>query len=308
MLKILIVNRSGKITEEFAPVLMRFVSSEDAPADSLYARLDWCGKTGDFFSCRAELDGKELFCGRIDELTEYQSESGCYTEIRARSLQALLLDNEAKPQSYCIPSFDLIFEKHFRPLGFSSFIGPAGAFNGELNITKGMSEWKVLEEFCRIFTKTTPRIINDGVIDISGEHHPEIIHIGKNRLISFQKKMKKSMLISDLYVRTYNAGGYDLHISSDNAEMLGVKRIRYYNAAGNRTMSYDDITGMLQKAENKAESITLECIGAVTAQTGDIIKPEGDRKSYYIRDICITAGEKGIRTKITAGVKGNVAK
>ena len=307
MLKILIRSKSGRIIEELSPLIMRFLSSEDAPADSLYARFERRGKTADFFSCSAELDGDALFCGIIDELTEYTGETGSYLEIRARTIEALLLDNEAKPQSYCLPSFDLIFEKHFRPLGFSSFIGPANAFNGELNITKGMSEWKVLEEFCRSFTGTKPCVTNDGVIDISGDNSPQIIHIGKSRIISVERKLKKSMIVSDIYVRTCNSGGYDLHLSSDYAEKLGTKRVRYYNAVGSRKISFDEITQMQKKAADKAGSLTLECTGAVRAKAGDIVIPEGETDRFYVREICITAGENGIRTKITAGVKMNVA-
>ena len=128
-----------------------------------------------------------------------------------------------------------------------------------------------------------------------------------DRIISVERKLKKSMIVSDIYVRTCNSGGYDLHLSSDYAEKLGTKRVRYYNAVGSRKISFDEITQMLKKAADKAGSLTLECTGAVRAKAGDIVIPEGETDRFYVREICITAGENGIRTKITAGVKMNVA-
>lgn len=52
-----------------------------------------------------------MFRGIVDEQIETISESGIILEINARSLAALLLDNEAMPQSCCLPDMQLLWRE-----------------------------------------------------------------------------------------------------------------------------------------------------------------------------------------------------
>ena len=63
MLKILIRSKSGRIIEEFSPLIMRFLSSEDAPADSLYAGLSGAEKRQIFFHAVPNLT--EMHCSAV---------------------------------------------------------------------------------------------------------------------------------------------------------------------------------------------------------------------------------------------------
>lgn len=98
----------------------------------------------------------------FDGIVDIQKES-CADKMMlmlvARSRAALLLDNEAVPQTYGMPSLATIFARHVQPYGFTTFYGNVKAFNGELTITKGMSEWQAAAEFCTRFCMK-PRVLD----------------------------------------------------------------------------------------------------------------------------------------------------
>ena len=67
--------------------------------------------------------GRVLFAGIVDEQVLSESGDGITVELSARSRAALLLDNEARPQIYYMPSLKLMFERHAAPYGFTGYLG-----------------------------------------------------------------------------------------------------------------------------------------------------------------------------------------
>ena len=60
----------------------------------------------------AEENGEVVFLGEIDSIVSERSATAQTMKISARSLAALLLDNEAEPLDYNSPSPQLIFRRH----------------------------------------------------------------------------------------------------------------------------------------------------------------------------------------------------
>ena len=102
-------------------------------------------------------DGEVFFRGLIDEQEVAIDSGGVSLQVCARSLAALLLDNEAIPQTYYVPSAKLIYQRHAQPYGFPAFSGRDKAFSAKLQIDKGTSEWEVIESFCRDHLGARPR-------------------------------------------------------------------------------------------------------------------------------------------------------
>ncbi len=73
-------------------------------------------------------EGEVVFFGPVDELQRRFSSEGCMLEIVARSMAALLLENEAIPQTYAYPSLPLLFERHGKPYGFTEWEGNPADF------------------------------------------------------------------------------------------------------------------------------------------------------------------------------------
>lgn len=286
------------------PLNSHIIFSEDAPADSLSAVFSVTGKIPVLTSVKVENAGELIFQGIIDEQTETLSQNGMLLEIKARSLAALLLDNEACPQIYYSPSFDLLMKRHFNRLGFHQYIGNDNKHNGELHITKGMSEWKVLKNYCQYFLNTSPVITKDGIINISGNHTQEITYIQNFRrtLISLIHKRKPSVLLSDVYTRTYMAGGYEMYLPVKKAEELGVKRRRYIDSINSSSRTVQSALKILEKSQRNYEEYITESAGCMICEVGSQILIEELNLCLRVKEIIYTLNKNGEKTKIRAEV------
>ena len=112
--------------------------------------------------------------------------SGMTLRLTARSEAALLLDNEALPQTYINPSLKQLFDRHAAPYGFAGMAGNQGAFRGKLTVKKGMSEWQVFEEFCGYFLGTTPRVTYLGILDATGKPSEKQVFFSNQGGISYR--------------------------------------------------------------------------------------------------------------------------
>lgn len=100
----------------FNPKSVTLIREKNVPADSLDV-LFLSGINGIEYAEIAVFDGSKcVFRGIVDEQVETISESGIILEINARSLAALLLDNEAMPQSCCLPDMQLFYGEKFLTL------------------------------------------------------------------------------------------------------------------------------------------------------------------------------------------------
>lgn len=303
MLKYEVTDISGKSTQFRFPVRAGIISSYDAPADSLSAVFAAEGKIPLLKTIVVSSGSRIIFSGEIDEQTETVSSGRHLLELRARSRESILLDNEARPQTYCMPSMPLLMKRHFEALGFEGFIGTEKAFNGELNITKGMSEWEVLDCFCRKFVGTVPRLTVDGIIDISGEDNGELILIGNEaRLLSSVRHRKRHVLMSELFVRTHIRGDYDMKINDSLAQSCKVARRRYVNAV--RTMA--SAKKIIESADNAFESYENLYSGCIICRPGDKIRSSSDSRIMRVREVRYLRDSSGEKTRIFAEVTGNV--
>lgn len=283
------------------PLSVSFVSSDDAPADSLTVVFAVNESVYPVVSVIVENGGERIFNGLVDTQTEQQTSGGMLLTLTARSLECILLDNEALPQTYCMPSMPLIFKRHLEVLGFKEYIGTDKAFNGEMIISKGMSEWAVLEMFCKRFLKTVPKIDCFGVIDISGRKNDEVVYIsesGKNRCISKKRILKRSCLISDIIARTCISGGYEMPLENDFAKKLGVNRRRYVNTIDSESRSVLDTKKILDKSVRNYEQFVLECNGCILCGTGAAVILEDDNKKLRVNEIHYNLNSEGETTTL----------
>ena len=284
------------------PLKVSITRSYDAPADAAITELLAKGSFKEIAALEI-MDGTEsLFYGIVDEQTERESGSSRKVVLKARSLEALLLDNEAQPQTYCLPSFGILFERHFRELGFTGFEADDKIYNGELVISKGMSQWDVLSDFCKRFSGTVPVITREGIIDIKNRKDQRQIIVGKDRIADLVKKYRRCEMISEIRVRSCSSGGYDMLISGEKAKSIGVKRRRYVNISGSRTSNVDDIRKLKDRTEKAYETIELTYSGLINADKDDRLSVEGCKNDYIIKEISILKDSKGTRTKIFAEV------
>lgn len=247
------------------PLSVRINQEEDTPADDLTAEFPLTSILPPlaFIYVQAE-GGGMVFSGIVDEQIVQYTARGAVCILKARSLAALLLDNEALPQTYYMPSMPVLFKRHIQPYGFTGFTGSKAAFSAKLQITKGMSEWGVLALFCKEFLGTVPRIAAQGVVDVSGQIQPETVLFSNSGGVQYscmRESRKRYKLLSEVMVRAGKDGSYSTRTADEEAVSQMVLRRRYLNAAEDTRKPAVCGESMLREARRKAYEITLDCPG-----------------------------------------------
>ena len=306
MLKYILTDTSGIVTGLSEPVSMNLVSSSDAPADSLRITFALSGDIPVVYSVRVQNGGDTVFFGYADEQTETVCGSGVLLTVKARSLAAVLLDNEACPQVYCLPTMEMLFQRHFRPLGFEGYTGGDRVCRGDLVISKGMSEWQVLSRFCRSCGLEEPWVTHDGIIVTDGRQADTIFLDGASPRLRLSRTVRRNALISDIYIRTSKADGYAYHMENDHARENKGLRIRYLNAADDFRRSPAYAKKMMDAGNSAYITCTVQVGGIISCRTGDRLVIGGQGEGFIIRELRYILGRDGEMTVITAEVENNV--
>lgn len=280
------------------PVSVRLNRTEDAPADGFTGIFPLTGSFGEITGLRIYgTDGALCLDGLVDEQKE-SCGSGRFLTLTARSRSALLLDNEAVPQTYCMPSLETVFLRHVKPYGFAGWKGSNKVFPGALQITKGMSEWQAAQAFCRKFLRTEP-VITGGVFDASGERPQGNLLFDLDSGVKYSSltvQSKYVSLYSELYTQSGKSGNYAVTAQDTQAQGLGVKRRRFL-ASGT------DAEALIGSARRKAYSVTVLCPGEIPAKLRMAAavrdKALGSTKNLYISEINYTLDADGEFTRFT---------
>lgn len=260
------------------PLYVRIDMDEDAPAHGLNVTFPISSDINqnveelNYIKVYSDDMEKLIFDGIVDEQETELSSSGAILKISSRSIVAILLDNEALPQTYYLPSIDTIFKRHVKPYGFNGYIGNNKQFSTSFKVKKGMSEWSVLESFCNDFLEVTPFFTNDRKLDITGGTSGEnIIFSNKGdgfKYTSISKNVKRCDLISEVFVRCQKDGSYSNRIYSQKNIDSGIIKKCYLN-------SLDDIKTpvfrgeqIINKSLRDSFEINLVCIGGIFTEIG----------------------------------------
>lgn len=250
---------------------------KEAVADALTLVLacDVCNR--DFAFVCVEHDGKVIFKGIVDEQTETQTAAAVLVEIVARSMAAVLLDNEALPQIYHKPSMDEIFRRHIQPLGFESYIGKNGILNGELSITKGLSVWRVLQMFQSSCGGAEPKVRMDGTIDVSDNREEQTVILSPKIMVERSHTKKRYSVISKVCTRGRSGAGYEIAEENPLAKKLNICRIRYLNAANTVSRSVNSGASLIAQGNRAYEYTKMRCVGCLLYPLGTKIIAEGQK-------------------------------
>ncbi|WBY63838.1 MAG: hypothetical protein ACFWUD_03115 [Thermocaproicibacter melissae] len=278
------------------PVRGRYDSAEDAPADGLRAEFPLAKSCGTLTKLRVSgTDGSVLFFGTVDIQREITCGTGNVLNLSCRSLAGLLLDSEAVPRTYDAPSLPVIFERHIRPYGFTSFLGSQAICRGELCVRKGMSEWQAAAEFCRKFLRTEPRV-KGMVFDASGTAAAEPLLLDNSagmRYFRAEVRQRNCDILTKIYAPDTRTGLYRL-AAEENESITGVHRVRCL------ANPESDASTVLRKTERSAFSVYAECPGTPATETGasaSLRDPVlGEFADMVVAQVRCTWDEDGIRT------------
>lgn len=231
---------------------------ENIPADDLTVMLPIMDLSRELSGVTV-FDGEEnVFKGVVDEQVNFTDTKDCYTKIVARSMAAVLLDNECKPISYSYPSTSVIFKRHLLLNGIERFKGGERVVEGNIKIPKGAAEWQALTSFSLKAFGKTPRVEADGTVNFNGvESDKSLIFSNTDGIgyYSVKENNKRCKPISEVCAKTSASGFYDTVLHNDAAEKRGIRRIRYIDALSDSTLQVGD--AMIKNCEKSSYEITV---------------------------------------------------
>lgn len=203
---------------------------EKVPADDLTAVFG-ADITDELAKIEIYKNEKLFFCGIVDEQINVYPNGYIYTKISARSMAALLIDNEAMPQVYVNPNALTVFLRQVKSVGINEYVCEKKPFAGRITISKGQSRWDAVDSFCRSCLGTIPEVSADGKLLMCGYVPDKTLFFGENGIrVSYAHICRKRhKLISDVFVKTSSAGDYTVAIKNETAQANGVMRQRYLN-------------------------------------------------------------------------------
>ncbi len=265
MLSLVITDCEGVKKDVSSPLTVILNSETDVPADDLTVTFPYnkeLSENADYIT--AFNNGKLIFKGQIDEISNIKTSRAVITKITARSLAALLLDNEAEPVTYINPASEFIFNKHLKPFGITEYTADEVPFYGSLKIDKGMTHWQVFKNFCKNLYGVDPRITGDGKALFKGYDVKEIVTFGDLSgdivYYSIKENKKRCELISEVRLKLEEYGGYDSHIYNKNSNCKNIERVRYVNATAD-TSTIDTADKIIAQSNANSRLLTLECMG-----------------------------------------------
>ena len=147
-------------------------------------------------------------------------------------------------------------------MGSVALSAMGGTFDTKLTITKGMSEWQVIEEFCIRCFGTIPYVTADDYIDCSGAvPNEQLVFDNSNAscipYLSILYRDKFYKRVSELYVQPKLGQAYTSVVHDNQAHKLGVQRRRFVVSNNYRG------TRMIDSAKRKAVEVTVVCAGGI---------------------------------------------
>lgn len=305
MLRFVLYKNDDEITTLTKPLKMSIDMDENVPADSLSAVFVSAEKPFEADKIKVYDDSGLIFNGVIDEVHRKTSRGVLYLSISARSLTAMLLDNESKPTSYSESSTSVIFLNHLKPCGITSFKGEERILRGRIRIPKGGSNWSAFYKFCVNAFGKTPRIERDGTAYFDGvQSDDEVLFSNENgvKYNSVTEKYRPYKQITKVYSKLAEYGGYSTYTTNPETDSDSVKRERYLDAV-NQIYTATVADEIISNSNKESYLVTVEsperCIPTLGAAVKIDDKALGKLDNLYLSALHYSLSPSGESTVFT---------
>ena len=229
-------------------------------------------------------EGQTVLRGIVDEYSVNLSASGFTATIAGRGYAARLLDNESQPVTYEGATLAEIVRCHVTPYGVSCGEISHVRAGTVYTVASGTSEWKALDNFCRIYGGFSPRFSRDGLLLATPERDN-----GKRLNITENEPVLACSLREDHYGVLTEALVIDktrnVSYSVKNQDMMerGGQCRRVIYTPGQSTWGAMRYTGEYQIQESKREqkTVTVTLPGSFLAFPGDWVRLELKRMGLW---------------------------
>lgn len=220
----------------------------NVPADSLSAIFYGENEFPELVYIYAYEDKELVFAGIVDEQSVKVDKSTVEIKLYARSLAALLIDNEAMPQTLKNPSIKTISKLLVKPFGFTGIIGSDSQLKGEFEIKKGESCYTVADRYIKRFLGTQMYVSTQGVVY---SYEPEEETVFLDDIVSSEETILQYKKLSKVIAQS-GSGAYESEFKGTSI----IPRVRY--------MALGDAVSAPQRisiAERDSKVIRVTCIG-----------------------------------------------
>lgn len=284
MLKFEFKGVNGELIAPQNPVYIVINQDENIPADDLTVAFPLFDNNTELCEVTVYDENEVVFRGIVDEQQNIVSSSRRITKIAARSMAAMLLDNECMPVSYSYPSTSVIFDRHIKPNCIDSYIGEERVMEGNLKIPKGTTEWQAVTAFSLEAYGAVPRIEAEGTVNFYGvKSNSKLVFSNTDgiKYNSIKENNKRCKLISRVLAKAGSSSRYDTVIADKNAVKRNVRRERYLDSTAGASLRVADT--MIENGEKSSYEITVNAnerlinvLGAaVVFKDRELMKNEG---------------------------------
>ncbi len=249
---------NGELIAPQNPVYIVINQDENIPADDLTVAFPLFDNNTELCEVTVYDKNEVVFTGVVDEQQNIVSSSRRITKIAARSMAAMLLDNECMPVSYSYPSTSVIFDRHIKPNRIGGYIGDEKVIEGNMRIPKGTTEWQAVTAFSIEAYGATPRIEADGTVNFYGvKSDLQLIfsNSGGINYSSLKENNKRCRLLSQVFVKAGSSSRYDTVIADEKAVKRKVRRKRYLDSTAGASLRVADT--MIENGEKGSYEITV---------------------------------------------------
>ena len=222
-------------------------------------------------------NGMTQLRGIVDEYTVELGSRGMTVTLSGRGYAARLLDNESRPVTYEQVTLRELIRCHAEPYGISC--GAAADRRSTVPYTAGagISQWKVISEFCRTYGGFLPRFAKTGELLATPEQDS-----GKRIILDSGSPVLNCRIREDHYGVLTEALVIDkrqnVSYSVKNPEMIakGGQCRRVVYTPGQSTWAAMRYTGEYQIRQSREEELTIELglAGCFPAFPGDTVRLE----------------------------------
>ena len=222
-------------------------------------------------------NGMTQLRGIVDEYTVELDSRGMTVTLSGRGYAARLLDNESRPVTYEQVTLRELIRCHAEPYGISC--GAAADLRSTVPYTAGVgiSQWKVISEFCRTYGGFLPRFAKTGELLATPEQDS-----GKRIILDSGSPVLNCRIREDHYGVLTEALVIDkrqnVSYSVKNPEMIakGGQCRRVVYTPGQSTWAAMRYTGEYQIRRSREEELTIELglAGCFPAFPGDTVRLE----------------------------------
>lgn len=287
------------------------VKSFDSPAHSFSAVFSSDASYPELYDITVHDGDSQLFTGTVDEQVLTEGAKGRQLKLIARSRGAVLLDNEAQPQTYGTVSLWQIFRDHIRPYGFLNMTAESNPTFMQYQIVKGTSEWEVFTNFfrstmhgmaymdddCNIICGLPPA---DGVRHRFSNQEKGALPYSSLKIVNNRYSPITRFVIRDQY------GNYSYTYDNPDTAALRLTRKRYLIPSAEFALSSGggsfDAALRVRRSMLGKQAVTLTHPGLLSVKIADYADIASGHESFeklFVYQIRYRFGSSGISTVLT---------